>query len=290
MHKVNQVLVVGGTHGNELSGIRIVEQWAELARRLNTSAIEFNTLLANPEAVDKRLRFVEADLNRQFSTQHLAQVNHSKEAQIAQTLYKQFGPDSNAQPDLVIDIHNTTSNMGTSLILLERNLFNQQLARFINTVLPACHLLLEDDQSYADHPYLCSLGKSGVMIEMGAQPHGVCRADIFANSLKLLECIAEFLSLWNEQKLQPFAEASVYQFIENIHFPLDSNQQVTAMVHPSLQDNDFCPLSTGEPIFTGFDGKVQTWDEAQTIYPHFINEAAYQSTNVAFASARKFNW
>ena len=121
MHKVNQVLVVGGTHGNELSGIRIVEQWAELARRLNTSAIEFNTLLANPEAVDKRLRFVEADLNRQFSTQHLAQVNHSKEAQIAQTLYKQFGPDSNAQPDLVIDIHNTTSNMGTSLILLERN-------------------------------------------------------------------------------------------------------------------------------------------------------------------------
>jgi aspartoacylase len=290
MHTVTQILVVGGTHGNELTGVRTVEQWPQLLARMDNSQIEFTTLMANPEAVKQRVRFVEDDLNRQFSANALSETRTSLEAKRAQTLYQQFGQNSDTQPDLVIDIHNTTSNMGSTLILIDRNPFNQALARYIHHKLPTCNLLLEDDQNYSDHPYLCSLGKYGVMIEMGAQPQGVCRADIFADSMELFDSIVAFASLWNEQRLTDLPKASVYQFIENISFPLDNNDRVSAMIHPNLQDADFCSLGKGQPIFTKFDGNDLQWDSEETVYPHFINEAAYQGTHVAFATARKIDW
>lgn len=295
MQKVTQILVTGGTHGNELTGVRTVEQWATLVGNLSTDdtsaePLSFSTLIANPLAVQNRVRYVEEDLNRQFSLQALSENRTSIEAIRAKELNSEFGQSSNKQPDLVIDIHNTTSNMGTTLILIERNPFNQQLARYVHKQLPECNILLEDDQSYADHPYLCSLGKYGVMIEMGAQPQGVCRADVFVKSMTLLDTITQFVSHWNEQNLPQYGTAPVYQFIENISFPTGSDGIVNAMVHPNLQDSDFCICKPGQPVFIDFSDKALNWQGDEAIYPHFINEAAYQGTNVAFATARVIKW
>ena len=287
MTPIQQILLVGGTHGNELTGVRMVEQWHQLSNSIALDEISITPLIANLTAVKNRVRFVEEDLNRQFSEVALTSEPSTLEAKLAHQLNRKYGQTSNNPFDLVIDVHNTTSNMGATLILIERNEFNVQLARYVYNAMPECNILLEDDQSYAKHPYLCSIGKYGVMIEMGAQPQGVCRADVFAGSMQLLNCIAEFCTLWNQQKLTENESATAYQFIENIGFPLDQDNQVSAMVHPDVQDADFVAIENGCPIFEYFTGEVSYLQSDETIYPHFINEAAYQGTNVAFATARK---
>ena len=71
---------------------------------------------------------------------------------------------------------------------------------------------------------------------------------------------------------------------------MNHNGLVDAMVSPTIQDKDFSACELGAPIFEKFDGQTITWQQAETVYPHFINEAAYQGTNVAFATARKIKW
>ena len=287
---INNVRLVGGTHGNELTGVRLVEHWQTIGPTIECEQTRIETLIANPAAVDQRVRYVDDDLNRQFCINALAKTPRSKEAHLAQALNQKWGTSSKEQPDLVIDVHNTTSQMGATLILLDKRPFNQQLARFVGARLPSCNILLEDDKSYDNHPYLCTLGKYGLMIEMGAQPHGVCRADIFSQTLELLRVIFAFIPLWNSASLPHLPEATVFQFIENILFPLNDHGRVTAMVSPQLQDRDFHPCQTGDPIFQLFSGDAIHWQKQETVYPHFINEAAYQGSKVAFAIARKIHW
>ncbi|WP_100656578.1 aspartoacylase [Alteromonas flava] len=289
--QINTILLVGGTHGNELTGVRIVEQWSTVQQQLPTTNIDINTLLANPLAVEKRVRFVDDDLNRQFTACNSSPASpSSNEVQLATNYNDMFGVNSAQQPDLVIDIHNTTSNMGATLICVSDDPFNQALARFVKDQLPAVNVLLENEKSYAAHPYLCTLGKAGIMLEMGAQPQGVCRADLMLHSLELLASIISFCEQWNSQTLPSSAACEVFQFIENIEFPRDPEGKVNAMIHPQLQDADFLPLHPGHAMFTGFDGKVANWQGEETVYPHFINEAAYQRLHVAFATARKIFW
>ena len=50
-----------------------------------------------------------------------------------------------------------------------------------------------------------------------------------------------------------------------------------ALVHAALQDGDFRPLRTGEPLFQRLDGSVVPYDGrcGDEVYPVFVNEAAY---------------
>ena len=292
MSALDSVLFVGGTHGNELTGVRFVEQWPLLASRLERANIEIDALMANPLAVERSVRFVDFDLNRQFSLMGPQPDNaeNSNEHNITGALKQQLSSLTGSQPDLIIDIHNTTSAMGATLILVDDDKFNQQLARYVAKTFPKCNILLENEKPYAEHPYLCTLGKRGIMIEMGAQPQGVCRADIFEDSLGLLDVIMDFCALWNAQSVPDLAPCNTFQFIENIGFPLSDNGLVKGVVHTNLQDNDFLPLEPGQAIFSLFDGTEVVWQGEQTVYPHFINEAAYQKTDVAFAIAKRITW
>lgn len=286
---IHSVVVVGGTHGNELTGVRLIEQWQQLYPHFEQPSLAIKPLMANQLAVDKRVRFIDQDLNRQF-TQSDTPINDDHEVGLAKRLSTALGPKSDGQPDLIIDVHNTTSNMGATLILVDDTQFDQQLARYVHKQMPSCNVLLENEKPYAQHPYLCTLGKKGVMIEMGAQPQGVCRADIFQQSLTLLNHILVFCHAWNADNLTTLDACPVYQFDELVTFPLDQDGHVSAMIHPDVQDKDFHAVNPGDPIFLGFDGVNIIWQGDTTTYPHFINEAAYQQSHVAFSTARKILW
>jgi aspartoacylase len=58
------------------------------------------------------------------------------------------------------------------------------------------------------------------------------------------------------------------------------------MVHPALQGKDYEPLQNGMPLFLGFDGTETFW-QGETIYPAFINEAAYYEKGIAMSLTRK---
>ena len=285
------IALFGGTHGNETSGIQLIKNWQQygLPARFNTLNISLN--IANEAALAANVRFVEEDLNRQFTLERLESSVASKEAILAKSINEKFGPKGDSQTDFVIDIHNTTSEMGATLILLEADDFHIQLARYVKQQMPEANILVEDEKPYLEHGYLCTTGTKGVMIEVGGQPQGVLREDVYLLTQTMAEAILDFCAAYNKGQINtdalPACEA--FRLGENVSFPLDANGKRTAMIHHSLQDNDFKPLMPGAPVFRTFDGKDILWESETETYPHFINEAAYFKLDVAFATSERIN-
>ena len=281
---IQSVALVGGTHGNETSGIQLVRNWLKGDIPDTYGSLDIRCYLANQAAIDANVRFLEEDLNRQFSFENLMADSTSREAALAKTLNDKLGPKGNALTDLVVDIHNTTSNMGATLIILEADGFNIKLARYVKKVMPEANILLEDEKPVADHAYLCTTGKRGVMIEVGAQPQGVLREDVYQLTLTMTEAVLAFCEAYNQGELGELPECEAFRLGDNVSFPLDENGERTAMIHHHLQDADFVPLVAGQPVFRDFQGNDVLW-EGDATYPHFINEAAYHKLDVAFATA-----
>ena len=285
----NSIALVGGTHGNETSGIQLINNWKKQGIPQRFNALNVALTIANEAALEANVRFIDEDLNRQFTMDALNNPRASKEALLAQSINNKFGPKGNAKTDFVIDIHNTTSEMGATLIILEADEFHIQLARFVKQQMPEANILVEDEKPYLEHGYLCTTGKKGVMIEVGGQPQGVLREDVYLLTQTMAEAILDFCVAYNNQEIEtdalPACEA--FRLGKNIGFPLDENGKRIAMVHHALQDNDFKPLLPGSPMFRTFDGKDILWEGEKETYPHFINEAAYFKLDVAFATSER---
>ncbi|GLR71053.1 aspartoacylase [Agaribacter marinus] len=292
---VNKILVSGGTHGNELSGVQAVKYWQnnneELRKHCPSALVDL--ALINEKAIEKRMRYVDEDLNRQFTFERLAKnggaehnaLNH--EQQLAQSINTTYGPKHDPKYDLVIDIHNTTSNMGPSVILLSSDNFHIQIARFIKQSMPEAVILVEDQIDYQAHPYFCTIGKRGVMLELGPQAHGTLKAALFLQTKQLTEIILRFIQTWNTKALEPMPETTGFRLDKEVPYPT-RNGLKSAMIHPSIDGEDFNALATGSPCFLGFDGNDIHWEE-DTTYPHFIGEAAYHHLDIAFATAKKID-
>ena len=160
--KLNSIAIVGGTHGNETSGIQVIRSWQRAGLPARFDALNVSLALANHAAIDANVRFLDEDLNRQFTAERLLSDNPAREAMLAKMLNEQYGPKSSPCTDFLIDIHNTTSHMGATLIVLESDEFNMQLARFVKAVMPEANILVEDEKPYASHGYFCTVGRKGV--------------------------------------------------------------------------------------------------------------------------------
>ena len=297
MKPIKEILIVGGTHGNELSGVTYVKNHLSNPQQANATQKRFQSLslkwhLANQAAIEHRTRYCEDDLNRQFTPEKLAEKSPSSaEHEIALALNEEYGPKSKSKTDLVIDIHNTTSNMGPTLILLESDEFHRQLASFVKAKMPEAVILVEDEKPFHEHKYLCTLGKRGVMIEVGPQPQGVLRAQAYLQTRVMCEAILAFCEQHNRNGLlNERRPVEAFRLIEEIEFPKDELGAISAMIHPDLQDKDFEALAKGMPMFLGFDGSLIHYQAERTIYPHFVGEAAYYHLGIAFASAEKFEF
>ena len=285
----NSIALVGGAHGNETSGIQLIRNWQQFGLPSRFNELDVSLSIANEAAIAANVRFVDEDLNRQFTFERLSNNNSAKEAELAKALNQQLGPKGDSNTDFVIDIHNTTSEMGATLIILEADEFHIQLARYVKQQMPEANILVEDEKPYLEHGYLCTTGKKGVMIEVGGHPQGVLREDVYLLTQTMAEAILDFCAAYNKGQINtdalPACEA--FRLGDNVSFPLDANGKRTAMIHHSLQDNDFKPLIPGAPVFRTFDGKDIVWENETETYPHFINEAAYFKLDVAFATAER---
>ncbi len=286
---INSIALIGGTHGNETSGIQLIRNWQKYGLPARFENMNISLHLANQAAMDANVRFLDEDLNRQFTIERLSTENNAKEAVLAKSLNKKLGPKGDAATDFVIDIHNTTSAMGATLIILEVDEFHVNLARYVKYHMPEANILVEDEKPYLDHGYLCTSGKRGVMIEVGGQPQGVLREDVLSLTEKMAEAILDFCSAYNTGSLvtADLPQCEAFRLGENISFPLDEKGMRSAMIHPALQDKDFKPLLPGMPVFRTFEGEDIVWEGNSSTYPHFINEAAYFKLDVAFATAER---
>ncbi|WP_293254115.1 MULTISPECIES: succinylglutamate desuccinylase/aspartoacylase family protein [unclassified Microcoleus] len=53
-----------------------------------------------------------------------------------------------------------------------------------------------------------------------------------------------------------------------------------AAIHPQLQFKDYEPLHPGEPMFLTFTGESLPYQGESTVFPVFINEAAYYEKHI----------
>ncbi|WP_305419595.1 aspartoacylase [Photobacterium leiognathi] len=289
MSKIKNVAVVGGTHGNEFSGIYLLKKWQSTPQSLVRGSFSVETVFANPKAFDENKRYVDHDLNRQFGLHDLANFELSSyEQSRAKALNEQIGPKGNAKSDFIIDLHNTTSNMGHSLILLQSDQFNRQLGAYVKEKMPDAVVVFEDHTSVDDHLFVCSIAKQGVIIEVGPQPQSVIRQDVLDWMEDMTGHILDFVHLYNTNKIPVLADSyDAYRYEETLKLPVDEQGERIGMVHKSVQDNDFEPLNPGDPIFTLFDGTEIFWEGDYVAYPHFINEAAYYDNNLAMSLGKK---
>lgn len=282
MINITNALLVSGTHGNELSGLYLQKLIRDGRYDANRRTFSTALLTGNPEAVKQKCRYVDRDLNRQFTAQ--AQEARNEESTRAQSLITQY---ANNEKLLIIDLHNTTSNMGATLILLSEAPFYKQMGAYVKQRMPNANILFETRRSWQEQPYLCTMGQHGVMIEVGAQAHGSLKSDTLDLMKTMTTAVLDYLEKSNLGQLGPLNAYDAYFYQEDVVVPLDHDGQRLALVHPTVCGQDFKPVYPGEPLLATFMGSDIHWQGEREIYPHFINEAAYCASNIAMALAEK---
>ncbi|XP_005384354.1 PREDICTED: N-acyl-aromatic-L-amino acid amidohydrolase (carboxylate-forming) [Chinchilla lanigera] len=287
-----RVAVTGGTHGNEMSGVYLARHWLRAPGELQRPSFSAVPVLANPAATAVCRRHIGRDLNRTFTNTFLTSKptpDEPYEVTRARELNQLLGPKNSSQAfDFLLDLHNTTANMGTCFILNVTDIFAMHL----------CHRLqlqhseprprvvvfkLSQEETFS----IDSVAKHGMTIELGPQPQGVLQANLFSRMRSLVASTLDLIELFNQGTAFPAFEMEVYRFLSCTDFPHTEDGDLAGMVHPQLQDQDFEPLQPGAPIFQMFSGEDVLYEGDSTVYPVFINEAAYYEKNIAFMKTEK---
>lgn len=290
MDKINQVAIVGGVHGNEFSGIYLVRQYQAQPEQVRRGNFATETVWANPEAHYANKRYLHSDLNRQFKNTDLANSALANyEQSRAKVLNAQLGPKGAARTDLLIDLHNTTSNMGACLILTQAGPFYNKMAAYVKMKMPEAIISRDEDHFAAeDHALMCTVGRYGVLVEVGPQPQSVLRQDVLELMHTMTQHILDFVELYNADALPALPkQTEAFRYLHSIKLPMNAQGERIGMVHKNVQDNDYQPINPGDPIFTLFDGTEIAYDGDTVVYPTFINEAAYYDNNLAMSLNEK---
>lgn len=288
--QIKSVAIVGGTHGNEFSGIYLERRYRQQPELINRSTFRCTTLFANPEAHQANRRYLHSDLNRQFKTADLADPTLTNyEQSRAKVINAQLGPKGAAKTDFVIDLHNTTSNMGPCLILTQPGALYNQLAAYVKMKMPKAVISRDEDHFAAeDHALLCTIGTYGVIVEVGPQPQSVLRQDVLEEMHEMTQHILDFIELINLGQLPALPKrVEAFRYLHSIKLPVSASGERLGMVHRNIQDRDYQPIYPGQPLFTLFDGQEICYEGETVVYPTFINEAAYYDNNLAMSLNEK---
>ena len=279
--KFERVAICGGTHGNELTGVSLVRKWQADPSPLRRESFEAEPFLSNPKAVEENRRYIDQDLNRCFLSADLADPTLSGyEQNRAKVINRRFGPKGEATYDLLIDLHTTTANMGSTVIIQREDWFARKIASYLSEAAPAVKIL-----AYAgaeDYPFLAEVTDNSIEIEVGPVPQGVIRTDVVQQTEELTRRILDYVDAYNrgeaEEKERTF---QVYTFGPNLDYLRRKDGTIWSAVHPSRQDRDFEKVEPGDPMFITFDGETVPYEGSEPVWPIFVNEAAYYEKKCA---------
>eukprot|EP00439_Symbiodinium_sp_Y106_P060334 s995_g8.t3 len=262
MKRIKRVAVVGGTHGNELSGVILVRSWMRKPSFSEFKSLNVDTFLANEEAVQRCQRFIDEDLNRCFAKSRLSQCHGSdterSEPKRAREINLRIGPrGSEAASDLCIDLHNTTSNFGSGIIITNTSSpdlhWRLQLCARLARDCPDVHVVFDCVGDSSDEPFL----------PLGSFMASRQRPAAFTE--KLVLGTLDFLERYNAGQLSEEERAAktieVYILQSVVHYPRRSDGSLSAIIAPNLQGRDFSLLHPGDPVFQDIDtGESIPWE------------------------------
>lgn len=301
-----RIAVVGGTHGNERGGIWVVQHMLENPEEWKRPGLEVQALLANPKAVDRNLRYLDRDLNRCFgpeldnATPDHPQWERRRALEIRDNLcrnnsrpgFARLGNDS-AGPDLVVDLHNTTSNMGVTWILTALDPWPLYLAAKAQESDPRVRIL-HTPESSRSNVFLPSLGRHEITLEIGPVPHGTHCHWAWLAARDHVKGILDRLSM-AEQDFDPSTALTdmrfeIFETVSVERYPLDKNGRPCALIHSSAWGFDYQPLKDGDPLFVDPSTETTLPHRGPTIYPVFMGEAAYVESGIAYHATRRLRW
>lgn len=275
MNSLRKVIIFGGTHGNEWTGIFAIKKYAEYFKN-EFPNLELHFIHANPEAFKLNKRFKDEDLNRAFQ---YIQEDRPDSFEHQQAI--KFKDLIDKESCFVLDLHTTTSNMGNTVIISHDRPLNFHVASQLVNHLSDTRVIVSPDPL---KKYLASQSEFGMMIEVGPVPNSLIDAAALEGTLALIK---EVLRAISTPVNLTGRSLEIYEEIEDVYYPQDESGEITAIIDRNFQGKDFLAVNGEYWPFITFEGKKVKMRTNEEMFPIFINEAAYYPTKLAFTLCRK---
>lgn len=284
------VFIVGGTHGNERTGVTLVQHWQQHPAEVQRETFATQLMMANPKAVRQNTRFIDCDLNRSFLTRQTGDsTSAAYEVDRAREIVQTFRTDYREKRTFAIDLHTTTAHMGITLIT-NTDPINLAIASDVQKGLKGTHIYCFGDGDRINS-CLRAAADGGIGVEIGPIPQGVVRHDTLAITADVVRRILDIIEAFNRGHLAPPDRLQpLYLHDRHVRYPEVPPGAPPAFIHQEIQGRDYTPLHPGHPIFQDLANQVWSYDGSETRYPVFINEAAYYHEGIAFSLTRKVTW
>ncbi len=279
-----KLLIVSGTHGNELNPIMAVNKFRNLTLASKNNYFEF--ILGNPLAYEKGLRYLDVDLNRSFDFKNSFSNKNLYEFQRAEQILKEFGSENPKGCQVVFDLHTTTASMGTSLVMYGRRKKDFYLAAILQNKFGLPIYLHEKDSQQTG--FLVEAWPCGLVIEIGPVAQNHYDPIIVERFLILLEFLEEICNSINNNNNLPLPyEMTIYVHQGSIDYPRDKNGNINSLIHPDRVMQDWVEIKNGDPLFLDEFNKNINYISKDKTYPVFIGEAAYKEKKIAMSFTKK---
>ena len=284
-----QVLLVAGTHGNEINGIFLFDQWEKSPLLINTHGIKTCKIIGNPEAQKAGKRYIHQDLNRSFREESLLAINSSKyEEKRANELVNLYGEAGKNPCQIALDFHTTTASMGSCMVVYGRRPADLALASLIQNQLGLPIYLHESDQRQTG--FLVESWPCGIVIEIGPVGQGLLNSGIIAQTKLILETFMYQIHQVQNLTFHTPEKLIIHRHIKNIDFPRDEHGNIDGYVHSQRQSKDWHELKKNDELFFKLNGEIIRFDEDEPYIPVFINEAAYMEKNISMSFTKRELW
>ena len=282
------VLVVGGTHGNELNAPWLLQQWTQQPELVTTHGLKVQQVIGNPEALAANRRYIDRDLNRSFRIEFLEGDGEEQELVRARELMRLYAPGGLDPCRVVIDLHSTTAAMGNCLVVYGRRPSDLALAALVQRSLGLPIYLHEGDAKQTG--FLVERWPCGLVIEVGPVPQGVLKARIVEQTrLGLEACFAALAAVRSGQARMPKVMV-VHRHRGSRDLPRDQLDAPSQLLHPALEGCDWQSINPSQPLTVAADGTpgVEAW--CSDAVPVFVNEAAYVEKRIALSITQREVW
>jgi len=283
---VQRILIVSGTHGNEINPVWAVKKFCREKNSLN-HGIEYEYIIGNPVAYEKGYRYIDEDLNRSFKgiKNHYQDNNSVYEINRAKFLVDQFGIHGSKPCQIAIDLHTTTANMGTSIVLYGRRSKDFCLAALLQNKFGLPIYLHEKDK--AQTGFLVEAWPCGLVIEIGAVAQNFYDQNIINRFLIIISSLREEIYKLKNNLIELPKELVVDVQQGSIDYRRDKKGNIDGLIHPERINQDWKLIKKGDPLFFDSQGIIHKYDGNQFVWPVFIGEVAYKEKKIAMSFTKK---
>ena len=280
---LKKILIVSGTHGNEINPIWAVNQFSK-HYKITDNDIEYKFIIGNPLAFERGIRYVDTDLNRSFDFRNnLDKTNY--EIDRANFLVKNFGINSSEPCQIAIDLHTTTANMGTSIVMYGRRNKDFCLAALLQYKFGLPIYLHENDKN--QNGFLVEAWPCGVVIEIGSVAQNFYDPKIINRFLIIIRDLRDEINKLKNNLIKLPKELIVFVHQGSIDYPREKNGNINGIIHPERINQDWKQIKRGDPLFLDLCGNTIFYNGNENICPVFIGEVSYKEKNIAMSYTRK---